>query len=120
MRVAIIYATREGQTRSISEYLAGTFRARDVSSDVFNVKQTAYPDLDAYDALVLAASVHLGKHETELVRFVKHHRDELERIPTAFLSVSMSQAGVEMPSRTPEQQAKSKHEIDYVLDRFFA
>jgi menaquinone-dependent protoporphyrinogen oxidase len=120
MRVGIVYATREGQTRRIAEYLAGAFHARDVPADVFNVEETPHPDLDVYDALVLAASVHLGKHEPTFVRFVKHHRDQLERIPTAFLSVSLSQAGVESVTRTPEQHAAAKRELDRVLDRFFA
>jgi menaquinone-dependent protoporphyrinogen oxidase len=119
MKIAILYATREGQTRRIAEYLAGAFHARDVPADVFNLKQAGDPDLESYDALVVAGSVHLGKHEPELVKFVKHHRDELQAIPSAFISVSMSQAGIESVDRSAEQREAAKREIETVLERFY-
>ena len=57
--------------------------------------------LEPYSAAVVAASVHSGKHEKEIVGFVKLHRAELERIPAVLLSVSLSEAGVEDPRRRP-------------------
>ena len=118
MRVAIIYATREGQTRRIAEYLAGAFHSRDVQPEIFDARQTPDPDLEVYDALVVAASVHIGKHEREMVRFVRRHRDALTRIPSAFLSVSMAQAGIEQPARTDEQRQAARREVDKVIARF--
>ncbi len=118
MRIAIVYATREGQTRRIAEYLAGAFQARDVAVDLFNAKETPDPDLAVYDALLVAGSVHISRHEPELVKFVKHHRAELERVPSAFLSVSMAQAGIESVDRNAEQREAAKREVNEVLDRF--
>src|SRR5262249_26236145 len=57
-------------------------------------------------------------HERELVAFVKEHRDLLERVPTAFVSVSLSQAGVEDDRRTAEQRAQATRNVAGVLDTF--
>jgi menaquinone-dependent protoporphyrinogen oxidase len=116
MRIAILYATREGQTRRIAEYLAGAFQARDVFVDLYDLKETPEPDVGRYDALVLAASVHIGSYEPEMVRFVKRHRDNLSH--AAFVSVSMSAAGVGDVQRTPEQRQAAQRELDTVLQRF--
>jgi menaquinone-dependent protoporphyrinogen oxidase len=119
MRIAIIYATREGQTKRIVDHLVGVFRARDVAIEIFDAKKKPDPDLATYDALIVAGSVHIGSHERELVRFVEAHREELERIPTAFVSVSLSQAGVEDVERTAEQRARANQNVAGVLDAFF-
>ncbi len=106
-RVLLLYATREGQTRRIAEHVAATLRARDVSVDVENVKDLpAGFAFGGYSAAILAASVHLGRHEREMVAFVKQHRAELESLPTAFLSVSMAEAGAENTSSAPEARAE--------------
>jgi menaquinone-dependent protoporphyrinogen oxidase len=119
MRIAIIYATREGQTRRIVEYLAGAFLARDVRVELFNAKDRPELDFAIYDACVVAASVHIGNHEREIVRFVRENREALERIPTAFLSVSMSQAGVGDLGRTEEQRDQAAKNVAGVLRTFF-
>lgn len=119
MRIAIIYATREGQTKRIVDYLAGAFRARDVESEIFDAKVKPELDLEAYDAVIVAGSVHIGNHERELIRFVREHRDVLERVPTAFVSVSLSQAGAEDVKRTAAQRARATANVAGVLDAFF-
>lgn len=118
MRIAIVYATREGQTKRIVDYLAGTLRARDVDVEIFAAKDKPAVDVAAYAAVVVAGSVHIGNHERELVAFVEEHRAALERVPAAFLSVSLSQAGVEDPKRTVEQRAQAERNVAGVIDTF--
>ena len=118
MRIAIVYATREGQTKRIVECLAGAFRARDIHADLFDARDKPAVDLEAYEAAVVAGSVHTGNHERELIAFVKQHRALLERVPTAFVSVSLSQAGAEDPKRTAEQRARASKNVAGVLDTF--
>src|SRR5215468_7722557 len=98
--VGVFYATREGQTKRIAEYLQASLHVRGFATDVRNVANTATIDLDNYAAVVLAASVHAGRHEREMVRFVKRHLAELGRLPTAFLSVTLSEAGAERATAT--------------------
>jgi menaquinone-dependent protoporphyrinogen oxidase len=118
MRIAIVYATREGQTRRIAEYLAGAFQAREVRVDLFDAKEAPDPVLEVYDAIVVAGSVHLGRHERELVGWVRRRQATLQRIPSAFISVSGSQAGVEMVTCTPEQRTRAREEVALVLKTF--
>jgi len=117
--VLVLYATREGHTRRIAEHLAATIRARGYSSDVLD---SAHPpagfSLVNYSAAIVAASVHQGAHEKEMVAFVKGHREELERIPAVFLSVSLSEAGVEDPTASPERRAQSTADVQKMIDAF--
>jgi menaquinone-dependent protoporphyrinogen oxidase len=120
-RVIVLYATREGQTRRIAEHVAATMRARDIPVDVVDVKHP--PEgftLDGYSAAVVAASIHLGRHEREMITFVKRHRADLEALATAFLSVSMAEAGAENVWSTPEARATGAEEVQVAIQKFFA
>jgi menaquinone-dependent protoporphyrinogen oxidase len=117
-RVAILYATRKGHTRKIAERVATDLAGRGLDPDVRNVREQG-ADLSTYDGVILAASVHMGRHEREMLRFVKERRTELNRMPTAFLSVLLSEAGVEQPGRSPEQHAQFAADVQQVIDRFF-
>jgi menaquinone-dependent protoporphyrinogen oxidase len=117
--IGILYATREGHTRKIAEFLAAHLRHHGVEVDLRDVAESA-PRVDQYAAVVLAASVHLGKHEKEMVKLVRAQREALERIPTAFVSVSMSERGAEDPDNSPERQAQFSHDVQKVIDGFVA
>src|SRR5437868_5082314 len=100
MRTAIFFATREGHTRKIADRIAADLRARAVDADVFDVRTTERVDWPAYSCAVVAASVHAGRHEPEVIAFAKRHRAELERLSAAFLSVTLSEAGAEDATRS--------------------
>jgi menaquinone-dependent protoporphyrinogen oxidase len=119
--IAILYATREGQTERIADRVAAGLRARGLDAEVKNLRNHADGvQLDDYAAAILAASVHGGRHEPEIVRFVREHRDKLESMPSAFLSVTLSEAGAERPGTTPEEHARFVTDVREMLDRFFA
>lgn len=119
--ICILYATREGQTRRIAEHVAAELRGRGFAVTVTNVRDyTARSNLNACTAAILAASVHAGRHEPEMLQFVKEHRGELECLPTVFLSVTLSEAGVERSDTTPEEHSQFVADVQKVLDRFFA
>ncbi len=120
MRIAIFYATREGQTARIAEHVAGELRPQGILVDVINVAELKAPlPLDDYAGVVLAASVHLGQHEREMQQFVKRQKAAIEKLPSAFLSVSMSEAAVEQPDRTPEQRARALRDVRLVVESFY-
>ena len=117
--IAIIYATREGQTRKIAEHVGAALAARGFDAVVKNVRDDlATIDLSAYCAVFLAASVHMGKHEREMVRFVKEHLAELANLPSVFLSVTMSEAGVERPGQSQDTRERCKAGVRDVIDKF--
>jgi menaquinone-dependent protoporphyrinogen oxidase len=117
--VAVFYSTGEGQTRRIAEYLAQGLRSRGIVPDCRNVKIGADPgSLRRYSAVVLAASVHLGRHQREMVRFVMAHRAELEELPAYFLSVTLSQAGVQRPEDPPEKHRQFVADVEKMIGDF--
>lgn len=117
--VAILYATREGHTRKIAEYLAAGVRSWGCAADVIDVADL--PDRfnpDIYSAAMIAASVHAGAHEREMVEFVRRHKNLLEQMPTVFLSVSLSEAGVEDEMASAGQRAKAERDVERLIQEF--
>ena len=119
-RFLIVYATREGQTLRIAEHIAATMLVHGVSAQVMNAA-AAPPllDLSEFDVVILAASVHLHKHECEMVEFVKAHKAALLDMPTVFLSVSLSQAAAENDANVKEQRARADAEVEEMIEGFF-
>src|SRR6185437_13491421 len=63
-------------------------------------------------------SVHCGAHEREIVDFVKNHLKELNRIKTAFLSVSLSEASREARKAPAGQRGPAGVEVRERIDAF--
>ena len=118
-RVGVFFATREGHTQRIAERIAADLRTLGFDVDLHAVRRPLPFSLSNYSAAVLAASVHAGSHEKEMVHFVKNHRSELERITTAFLSVTLSEAGAERRDATPIEHAQFVQDVDRMLGKFF-
>jgi menaquinone-dependent protoporphyrinogen oxidase len=120
IQVGIFYATREGQTKRIAEHIAAALRRRGIDVKVGDLRARATDiQLSSYAAVILAASVHAGRHEKEMVAFVKAHIDDLEHLHTAFLSVTLSQAGVERRGATAEERARFEADVHAMLSDFF-
>jgi menaquinone-dependent protoporphyrinogen oxidase len=119
MRAAVFYATREGQARRVAERVSTDLRARRMEVDLFDVRQLrGRVDWNAYDAVFVVASVHLGRHEREMVRFVRQHRDELSAASAAFLSISLSQAGAQDEKAPLEKREQAKADVMWMIEAF--
>ncbi|MDQ3861994.1 MAG: protoporphyrinogen oxidase [Actinomycetota bacterium] len=90
MRILIPYGTTEGLTARISEYVADVIRGHGHEAEAMDLKGPVDPEPDDYDAVIVGASIHMGKHEDYVLNYVKRHREALERLPSAFFSVSMA------------------------------
>ena len=88
-KILIAYGTTEGQTAKIADHLAEVIRAQ--GHDVFpmNIEREA-PAPAGYQAVILGASVHKGKHQRWVVDYVRRNRPALEHLPSAFFSVSLA------------------------------
>ncbi len=118
-RFGVFFATRGGHTQRIAERITADLLALGFDVDLLPVRRTIPFSFSNYSAAVLAASVHGEKHEKEMIEFVKDHREQLEHISTAFLSVTLSEAGVEMAGKTPGQHAQFVLDVDRMLGKFF-
>ena len=117
--VLIVYATREGHTARIAEYIALGVRCHGGQVDVKRAGLIGDQDSIAkWPVIIVAASIHIGKHEAEIVHFVKAHLAELSRARTLFLSVSLSQAGVEDDAASPEKHAQARADVERMIRDF--
>lgn len=119
--ILVVFATRAGHTRRIAERLAAAIAAQGFW--VKMVDAAAVPEelhLDTFCAAILLASVHIEKHEQEMIRFVKAHRTELERFPSFFLSVSLTEAAAENPQAPDTKRTKARVHAQFMIDQFLA
>jgi menaquinone-dependent protoporphyrinogen oxidase len=119
MRAAVFFATREGQSERVAERVAADLRSRGVDTDVVAVKHV-HDEFDwrDYDTAFLVASVHAGHHEKEMIEFVRHSKSELERLHAPFLSLTLSEAGAELPGNSPPVREAAHADALRMIDDF--
>lgn len=92
----ILYGTGEGQTAKIAQRIATTISERGHEATVIDVRdRTDSFALNGYDAVIVGASIHVGKHQEAIREFVSENRDTLAGMPTVFFQVSLSSANEE-------------------------
>ena len=92
-KILIAYGTTEGQTAQIANHLAEVIRGRGLEEEALDLEQSKDVSLDGFDAVIIGGSVHMGKHQSDVVDFVRRNRVDLERLPSAFFSVSLAASG---------------------------
>ena len=96
MKILLVYATTEGQTQKIADFV--TDRLARVGHQVVAANAAdagAQPDPRRFDAVIIAASVPLGRYQAAAIGFVREHRAAISARANAFLSVSLAAAGRE-------------------------
>jgi menaquinone-dependent protoporphyrinogen oxidase len=95
LRILIPYGTTEGQTARIADYLAQMIRGWGHEAYPTDIEAGA-PAPAGYDAVIVGASVHRGKHQHGVRDYVRRNLPALEHLPSAFFSVSLAiQEGTE-------------------------
>ena len=87
-RILVLFGTTNGQTEKIAHALEAKFRAGGHEVDAINAA-SADPNPAPYDGVVVAASVHAGGYQHEVVRWVMKHAPVLNEKKTAFVSVCL-------------------------------
>lgn len=91
-RIFLTYGTTEGQTAKIAEFVSDVLRGHGHDVTMLEVKD-AHAINDDYDAVIVGSSIHMGKHDKHVAEFVQKNHDTLERLPSAFFSVSLAAHG---------------------------
>jgi len=119
--VLVLYATHEGHTARIARYVGSSLRVMDVPAEVVRISGIPLGfALHNYSTAIIACSVHQGKHDAAIAKFVKSHLTELQDMPTMFLSVSLSEAGAEDHEASPEKRAHATADVQRMIDEFIA
>lgn len=111
MNIAVFYETWNGHAGRVAERIAETLRRAGHEVNVARCREACARDLTAADAVLVGASVRVGKHHPKAVSFARANRGILASKPSAFFSVSLSAR-----QRTP-QEAK---DLEGILARFSA
>ena len=91
--IHVCYGTSEGQTAKVADRLVDSFRERGHTADAVDVSTLDGEfDLGGSDAVVVGASIHVGKHQPEIREFVRSNREALDARPTAFFQVCLTAA----------------------------
>ena len=99
-RILLAYGTTEGQARKIADRIAKELEASGHSVDLRDSTTITEPLTDgAYDAVMVGASVHQGRHQAAVSHFVSTNLGVLQRLPTAFFSVSLVAASPDADDR---------------------
>ena len=111
--------TKEGTHGASPGYIASELRRKLVDADVYDVGHLASPiDWSRYASACVAASVHIGHHEREMIAFVKRNREDLARLGAVFLSVTLSEAGAEDPQAPTERREQAAADAQRMIDVF--
>lgn len=118
-RIGIFYATRQGHTRRIAQHLATKFEERGLAVDLWSVVNVPPSfTLAPYEAVVLAASVHAGRHEPEMVDFVRRRKTEISQRVNAFVSVTLTQARAQSADGTLGERERAAEAVTDMTERF--
>ncbi len=90
--IYVPYGTVEGQTAKIADFIADVIRSHGHEARAADIKTAGNRIPDGTDAVIVGASVHIGKHEGQVKDFVRANLDELQRLPSALFSVSLAAA----------------------------
>jgi menaquinone-dependent protoporphyrinogen oxidase len=94
MQILVVYGSNEGQTEKITRFVAEHLERQGHQVVTANTSETpALPDPRRFEAVLVAASVHLGRYQAPVVRFVREQRAAISARTNAFLSVSLAAAG---------------------------
>ena len=108
-RVLILYGTTDGHTHLVAHVLGKTFEEEGCHVDVIDAASDPTLQLDNYDGVVVAASIHIGDFQRPVRRWVHAHAAWLCRMPTAFLCVCLG---------ILEQRPEAQREVEHIIQKF--
>lgn len=91
-RVLIVFGTTEGQTAKIAAHIGDTGRRLDHDTALCAAGDVEETQLPGFDAFIVGASLHEGRYQRAVGRFVERHAALLRSRPSAFFSVSLGAA----------------------------
>lgn len=109
-RVLILFGTTDGHTRKVAAALREALRAEGLDAFVTDAKHGASTVVpEEYDGVIVAASIQGGHFQKPVVRWARTHAAQLNRMPTAFLSVCLG---------ILEKRPEVRRTLDAIVEQF--
>ncbi|MEU7769560.1 flavodoxin domain-containing protein [Nocardia sp. NPDC049190] len=89
-RIAVVYATEQGSTRDIAEFISTDLAGRDAIVEFADIDHA--PDLSRFDTVVLGSAIHDRDFLPSAVDYVHMHRRELDDRDVWLFSVGLGPA----------------------------
>lgn len=110
--ILVLYGTGEGQTATVAGRIGEVLTGRGHDSTVVDVESLpAEFAITDFDAVIVGASIHMGKQQSDIVEFVRTNQDALATRPTAFFQLSISSAVAD-----ETRQAEAAGYVDDLID----
>jgi len=92
-KILIVYGTKEGQTMKIAQRIGDVVRQYGYQVDLNNAEEIREDSsLQNYSGILVGCSMHLQQYSPAVTNFIRQYKPHLERLPSAFFSVSMIDA----------------------------
>ena len=86
-RVLILYGTRYGTTKEISDEIEKVIQEKGIATESYNLKEVNpknIPPLDQYDGIIIGTGIKMGMWTKSVKSFIKKRKNELKRQETSF------------------------------------
>lgn len=107
-RILILFSTTDGHTVKICQRLQDRIEQDGHQATLVSIADPSLPELEAFDKIVIGASIRYGRHDKRVFDFIERNQPLLEARPNAFFSVNIV-------ARKPE---KSDPETNPYLRKF--
>ena len=88
-KILIIYSSTDGHTRKIGDRLRKVLEQMGHQATLVCINDAASADLQAFDKIVIGASIRYGKHSPKITDFINRIQPLLDSKPNAFFSVNI-------------------------------
>jgi len=88
-KILIIYSSTDGHTKEICLRLQHMVEAQNNRVSLIAINDANTQDLNAFDKIVIGASIRYGKHHKQVYEFVERNENLLDNKINAFFSVNV-------------------------------
>lgn len=106
-KALIVYASTEGQTAKVAHHVADVARGQGYDVEVHTAEEAvegAAPSPGTFDVVFAGGSLHEGRHQRSLRRFLREHASELASTTTGLFSLSLAAASDDAEERKGAEQ----------------
>ncbi len=101
MKILIIYATGEGQTRKVARFMEEVLQEENHKVVIADATEEP-PKTEGYDIVFVGASIHMYQYQKPIGEYIRMNSTNLNKIPSAFFSVCLMASG-----ESEEEKAKA-------------